>query len=314
MLVVTAACAQPAPDSVSPAASAPEAGRAMAVTIDDLPVGRGHNLAWMQNVTRGLLAQIEASGVPVVGFVNQEKIDREGEREARTALLQGWVDAGHELGNHTYSHPSLFSTPLADFQDDVIRGEPLTRALLRARGSAPTDSLRYFRHPYLNVGPDLDTKRAFEAWIGARGYQIAPVTHDNAEYIYALAYDRAIEAEDAALQARIADAYIAYMDTTAAYFEGLSRDLFGREIPGVLLLHANALNADHFNRLMDAFRARGYAFVPLAEVLQDPAYASEDTYTGRAGMSWLQRWAITRDIPFTSEPLPDGWVQTVAYP
>ena len=286
----------------------------MAITIDDLPVGRGHPLPHMQRVTRDLLGQIEAAGVPVIGFVNEEKLDREGEREARTDLLRAWVDAGHELGNHTYTHNSLFDTPLADFQADVLRGEPVTRALLSARGSAPTDSLRYFRHPFLNVGPDLETKRAFEAWLAARGYRIAPVTHDNAEYVYALAYDNALEAGDDSLQARIADAYLAYMDTTAAYFEGLSRDLFGREIAGVLLIHANALNADHLGRLVERFRARGYAFVTLDEALEDPAYRADDTYTGRAGMSWLQRWAITRGVRFTSEPLADAWIERVAYP
>ena len=56
------------------------------------------------------------------------------------------------------------------------------------------------------------------------------------------------------------------------------------------------------------FERRGYGFVTLDEALVDPAYASEDTYTGRAGMSWLQRWAITRDVRLTPEPFPDDWV------
>ncbi len=315
LVLAGTACAQPAPEATALQPLAPEAPRrTMAVTIDDLPVGRGHGLAWMQRVTSDLLAQIDASGVPVVGFVNEGKLDREGERDERVALLQAWVDAGHELGNHTYGHPSLFDTPLAEFQADVVRGETITRTLLSARGSAPRDSLRYFRHPYLNVGPDLQTKDTFETWIRARGYTIAPVTHDNTEYVYALAYDLALEAGDGALQGRIADAYLAYMDTTAAYFEGLSRDLFGREIPGVLLIHANALHADHFGRLMDVFGARGYTLVPLAEALEDPAYREPHTYTGRAGISWLQRWAITRGARFGPEPLPDDWVQAVAYP
>ncbi|MEL6615437.1 MAG: polysaccharide deacetylase family protein [Bacteroidota bacterium] len=312
--LASGACAQPTTEPAAP--RAPEAtARTMAITIDDLPVGRGHGLAHQQRVTRDLLAQIEAADVPVIGFVNEGKLDeRPGEREARIELLQAWVDAGHELGNHTYDHPSFFRTPLAQFQEEVVRGEPVTRALLAARGSAPTDSLHFFRHPFLNVGPDLETKRAFEAWIAARGYRIAPVTHDNAEYIYAHAYDIALDRGDAALQARIADAYIAYMDTTAAYYEGLSRDLFSREIPGILLLHSNALNADHLTRLVDTFRARGYVFNTLDEALEDPAYASEDTYVGRAGMSWLQRWAITREVRFTSEPLPHDWVIAVTQP
>jgi len=281
---------------------AAQAPRAVAVTVDDLPVGRIHPLPHMQRVTADLVGQIVARGVPTIGFVNEGKLDVPGETEARTALLRAWVDAGLDLGNHTYGHPSFFSTPLADYQSDVMRGAVVTRALLAARG----DSLRYFRHPYLNTGPDLATRTAFETWLAGEGYTVAPVTHDNAEYLYAHAYDRA--AGDDALRARIADAYLAYMDTTAAYFEDLSRRLFGREPAQVLLLHANALNADHLGRLLDVYERRGYRFVSLDEALADPAYASADTYTGRAGMSWLQRWAITRRVRFGAEPVPDPWV------
>ncbi|WP_420455415.1 polysaccharide deacetylase family protein [Rubrivirga sp.] len=302
-VTVASACAQEAP------APEPAAERTMAVTIDDLPfVGLGGDLAHQQRVTRDLLAQIAAAGVPVTGFVNEGKLDVEGERRARTALVQAWVDAGLDLGNHTRDHPSLFDTPLAAFQDQVRRGAPITNRLLAARG----DSVRYFRHPYLNTGPDLETKRAFEAWLVGEGYTVAPVTHDNAEYVYARAYDRA--AGDQALQARIADAYVAYMDTTAGYYEALGRDLFGREIAHVLLIHANALNADHLGALLAMFERRGYGFVSLDRALADPVYQSDDTYAGRAGISWLQRWALTRGLPFGSEPPVDPWVEDVAYP
>lgn len=309
-VVAGAACAQPAPPASGEAPEEPAAERTIALTVDDLPVGRGHPLAWQQRVTHDLVRQITEAGVPAIGFVNEGKLFVDDRVEARTHLLRQWVDAGLDLGNHTYGHPSLFDTPLAAFQDEVRRGDVVTNRLLAARG----DSVRYFRHPFLNAGPDLETKRAFEAWLADEGYTVAPVTHDNAEYVYALAYDRALEAGGAALQARIADAYVAYMDSTAAYFEGLAGDLFGREVAHVLLIHANALNADHLDRLVAMFRGRGYRFVSLDAALADPAYASEDTYTGRAGMSWLQRWALARGVRFESEPHPDPWVEDVAYP
>lgn len=304
LALATSACAQETPPAPAPT-------RTIALTVDDLPVGRNHPLPWMQRVTHALLTQIDAAGVPATGFVNEGKLDAAGgERAERTALLQAWVDAGHDLGNHTYSHRSLFNTPLDTFQADVLRGKQVTNRLLATRG----DSVRTFRHPYLNTGPDGATRDAFTAWLGTQGLTVAPVTHDNAEYVYALAYDRALEAGDTALQARIADAYVAYMDTTAAYFEALSRELFGREPAQVLLVHANALNADHLTDLVGMYRRRGYRFVTLEAALADPAYRSADTYAGRAGMSWLQRWAVTRGVRLTPEPGADAWVEAVAYP
>ncbi|MEM0964163.1 MAG: polysaccharide deacetylase family protein [Bacteroidota bacterium] len=302
-LVLTAAsgaCAQP-PDASSDGARPPD--RTIALTVDDLPVVRGRDLAHRQRMTRDLVRHITTAGVPAVGFVNEGKLD--GEREAQIDLLRQWVEAGLDLGNHTYGHPSLFDTPLATYQDEVRRGDVVTNRLLAARG----DSVRYFRHPYLNVGPDLETRRAFEDWLSAYGLAIAPVTHDNTEWIYAFAYDRA--RDDAVLQARIADAYLAYMDTTMAYYETLAQQVFGREIAHVLLIHANALNADHLDRLIQVFRQRGYRFVTLDEALADPAYASEDAHAGRAGISWLQRWAIHREVSFAPEPVTDSWVEAL---
>ncbi len=297
--------------TVAAAASAQEAlrtERTIALTIDDLPVAGTHPLAWTQRVTRDLLAQIDAAGVPAIGFVNERRLDVAGEVEARTALLRAWVDAGLALGNHTYSHRSLFDTPLDTFTADVARGQRVTARLLAARG----DSVRYFRHPYLHTGPDAATRDAFVAWLGAHGLAVAPVTQDNADYLYAAAYDRALADGDTSLQVRIATAYLAFTDTTAAYYEALSRDLFGREPAQVLLVHANALHAATLGAVVDLYRRRGYRFVTLDAALADDAYQSADTYAGRAGMSWLQRWAIARRVRFTSEPVADAWVEALA--
>ena len=56
------------------------------------------------------------------------------------------------------------------------------------------------------------------------------------------------------------------MEAKFDYFERESRALFGREIPQVLLVHANGVNADRFGELAAMMRRRGYAFVTLDEV------------------------------------------------
>ena len=263
-----------------------------------------------QSVTGRLLAQIEALGIPAIGFVNESKVDVKGEGAERTALLQAWLDAGLSLGNHTYSHPSLWNTPLPEFKHDLERGERITARLLGEQGQ----SLRYFRHPYLNTGPDLETKEAFERYLARRDYEVAPVTFDNDDFAFALAYDNAVAAGDSALAQRIVTGYLRYMSDTVAFYERLSDRVLGREPTQVLLLHANALNADHLDSLVEMLRGRGYAFVTLERALEDPAYAQPDEYVGRSGLSWIQRWAITRgEDPGTQPPSPE-WVREVAWP
>jgi peptidoglycan/xylan/chitin deacetylase (PgdA/CDA1 family) len=276
------------------------AQRTVAVTFDDLPAPHTYKVEKLRDLTRRLLDTVKAHRIPAVGFVNEGKLRANGggEVEARTRILKMWTDAGLELGNHTYSHHSLFNTPLEEFQADLIRGEPVTKQLLAARGM----KLRYFRHPFLNVGPDAATKAAFEKFLAGRGYTIAPVTIDNADYLFARHYADAEKNGDRETMRRIAEAYVPYLEETVAYYEKLSRDLLGYEVKQTLLLHANLLNADHFGEAAKMLERRGYRFISLDEALRDKAYALPDNYTGRAGFSWLQRWAQVKQHKFSSEP------------
>jgi peptidoglycan/xylan/chitin deacetylase (PgdA/CDA1 family) len=297
-------------------ATASAADRTVAVTFDDLPGPAVALLAsdvpTLRENTRKLMTAFRDATVPVVGFVNEGKLFVEGETpavaEQRIDVLRSWVSDGHELGNHTYSHRSLNTQPLDGFEQDVVRGEAVTRRLL-AEKKRP---LRYFRHPFLHVGLDLDKRRAFETFLAGRGYTIAPVTIDNDEYIYAAAYADARRRGDEALATRLADDYLRYMETVFAFVEGVSRGLLGREIPQVLLLHANALNADRFPALAAMMKARGYRFVRLDDALRDEAYRRPDTYVGAWGISWLHHWEITEGRKRSPSPDPPDWV-TKAY-
>ena len=278
------------------AATSP-APRRVAITFDDLPAVTvaviGDGVPSDRAMTEKLLGAIRQSGAPAIGFVNEGKLAPAGgpPEDARVALLERWLEAGLDLGNHTYSHPDLHRVPLEDYQKDVARGDEVTRRLLAARKRQP----RYFRHPFLHTGRDLTTKSGLEKFLAARGYSVAPVTHDNSEWIFARAYAGAARRGDRTLADRVAAAYVPYMEEKFDYFERQSRRLFEREIPQVLLLHANSLNADTFDALAAMMRRRGYTFVSLDEALADEAYRSVDTYTGPAGITWLHRWALSRE-------------------
>ena len=290
--------------------------RSMAVTFDDLPGPPAgllsNSVSGLRENTRKLLAIFAEHRIPVVGFVNEGKLTVPGESAvealARTAILKMWVDAGLELGNHTYSHPSLNRTPLEEFEADLTQGEPVTRRLLAEKGLR----LRYFRHPFLQVGLDFDKRRAFESFLAERGYTIAPVTIDNDEYVYAALYADALRRGDQAAAEKIGADYLRYMDAVFEFCEALSRRVTGREIRQILLVHANTLNADYFGRLAGTIEARGYGFVSLSQALEDEAYRLPDTYVGNWGISWLLHWEQTAGQKRSPSPDPPDWV-TRAY-
>lgn len=299
-------------DSSTKLRAADKPDRSVAITIDDLPAGAANSLpaATITEMTTKLLGTLRDQKIPVVGFVNEKKLYKPGEVDERIKALRMWLDYGFELGNHTFSHASLNRVGLQAWEDEVVQGESVTRLLLDEHKM----KLRYFRHPYLDTGRDLETRRHAEAFLVARGYRIAPVTLDAWDWMYAGVYDNAKKRGDSALQEELAKSYLSYSDEVFAYSEKLSKQIVGYEPKQILLLHANQLEADHIGELLDVMRKRGYRFVTLEEALGDQAYSLPDTYVGEEGTGWLDHWAIAQGKPPQGAPVFPQWVIDRAKP
>src|SRR2546421_7573895 len=127
----------------------PTPARSVAITIDDLPVVRVSVSSDWASVTDRLLTTLKQHNAPAIGFVNESKLYDNGRLDStRVALLQDWLNAGEELGNHTFAHIPPDNTPLAEYLDGIQRGEVVTRALAQRAGRP----FRYFRHPLLHTG------------------------------------------------------------------------------------------------------------------------------------------------------------------
>jgi peptidoglycan-N-acetylglucosamine deacetylase len=288
------------------AAQSARTDRQVAVTIDDLPAGMADRLpaADITAMTAKLLSTLHDQKVPVVGFVNEKKLYQPGEVDERIKALEMWLDYGFELGNHTFSHMSLNQNGLKAWEDDVIQGESVTRMLLAAHKM----KLRYFRHPYLDTGRDLQTRRQAEAFLIERGYRIAPITLDGWDWMFAGLYEDAKKRDDLTLQQQIVKEYLGHHDTVFTYMEQLSAKIVGYEPKQILLLHASNLEADHIGELLDVLRKHGYRFVTLEDALGDTAYSLPDTYVGEEGSGWIEHWAISQGkIPQGAPPFPQ-WV------
>jgi len=285
--------------------------RAIAITIDDLPASSAQFMSAREilEMTAKLMATLHEQKIPAVGFVNEQKLYKTGEVDDRIKALSMWLDNGLELGNHTFAHTSLNRVTLAAWEEEVIRGETVTRLLMAQHKM----KLRYLRHPYLDTGRDLQTRRNAEAFLSARGYQIAPITIDPWDWMYAPVYEDARKRDDTALQPRLVSSYLDYARAVLEFHEKLSRDLFGYEPTQIILLHANWLEADQIGALLDLLRKRGYQVVTLEEALSDGAYSTPDEYVGN-GTGWIDHWAATRGRPAQDAPVFPQWVIDLAKP
>ncbi|RAK61743.1 polysaccharide deacetylase [Phenylobacterium hankyongense] len=251
------------------------------------------------DTTRALLAGLRRHHLPATGFVIGEKLDG-GPAQAR--LADQWLRAGMPLGNHTYSHASLNKTPVADYIADVARADAMLRPLVAARHR----SLRWFRHPYLETGLTLETRRTFEDWLAGQGYAVAPVTMENSDWMFALPYDEAVLAHDTAGAARIRQAYLDYTGKAVAWYRQAGRQLLGRRPDFVFLLHASRLNADSLDALSTILRHDHLRPITLDHAMRDPAYRIADAYAGPDGDEWLSRWSRTlgKALDWDSFPEP----------
>jgi peptidoglycan/xylan/chitin deacetylase (PgdA/CDA1 family) len=286
--------------------------RQLAITIDDGPSVEDPNapgvpmkdLAKAERVAAGLMAALRAEHAPATIFINEGQLNAPGERDARAKVLENWLDAGFDLGNHTYSHVSANREPLEKWEDEFVQGEVITRKLVEARGK----KLRYFRFPNLHSGVDAASHQALLDFTAKRGYRSAPITVNYTDYIFAGPYTRQLGFGHPDVAEKIKQAYLDQVDPGFEFAEKSSIEVFGYELPQILLIHCSELNSVALGNTLAKMRKRGYQFITLDEAMKDPAYQRPDTFAGPGG-SWTSLSATALGKTITGKaPVAPQWI------
>jgi peptidoglycan/xylan/chitin deacetylase (PgdA/CDA1 family) len=275
--------------------------KTIALTIDDAPHnGPVDSIGELTQMTKTFTDTLKKHGVPAVVFVNEGQVYyRADEVEEKIAVLRQWALAGVELGNHTFGHVGLKDMPLEKYQDDFIRGEVISRRI----SDETKLPLRYFRHPFLQMGPTRETEDAFELFLENRGYTAVPITLTSEDWMFAPAYRKAANAGDAKEQKRISDDYVKFAQDDIEYRDRAAREMFGRPIAHILLVHANRVTADNLERLIKMYTSLGFKFVTVEEALKDPIYTKPERYT--ATSDWLRAWSISKGLRLDTPQPPE---------
>ena len=238
----------------------------VAVTVDDLPV-HGPTPPGVSRlaITERLLAAFAAHDLPPVhGFVNGKRVD---DNPATEAVLRRWVAAGQELGNHSWSHPSLNTTALDAYLADVQRGEDILARV------APRQTWKVFRYPFLQQGDTVEKRDGVRRFLAETGYVVADVTIDADDWAYNAPFARCAERGDQATLVALRRSFVRGHVEELRRVRAVTRTLAGRDVPQVLLLHAGAADADAIDALLTAFEAEGARWIGLRAALADPFYA-----------------------------------------
>ncbi|HUX79734.1 MAG TPA: alpha/beta fold hydrolase [Alphaproteobacteria bacterium] len=270
----------------------------IAVTLDDLPGAQDGSAENLREINERILEALKKYQAPAIGFVNEEKLYSKGQAKEKIAILQSWIDYGQPLGNHTYSHPFLSSSKLEEFEADVLKGAIVSKKLMNDAGL----EYIYFRHPYLDTGTTKEMRSSFEAFLKKEGYVIAPVTVDTDDWKFNQQLFENPEDKE-----KIIQKYLEHTKKKFAFYEKASKEIFGRIIRHIWILHVNLINSYAMEDLLKIVHEIGYDFITLDKALEDEAYSEPDNYYPPFGISWLYRWDFTRGkvVDWSQDPEPD---------
>ena len=253
----------------------------VALTMDDPALNLHSNLKWQDANTR-ILKAIASRNVRAALFVCGMRVDDpEGAK-----LIGAWDQAGHLIGNHSYSHFSYTEkTSYADFAVDVLKNEKI---IAPYQNRSPL----LFRYPFLKEGDTAEKRDKFRALLKERGYRVGHVTIDASDWYVNQRLLHRWETQPNTPFAAYRDYLIAHLLDRAAFYRQLAVDVLGRDIRHTLLVHFNTLNAMVLPDVMGAFESAGWQWIDASLAFEDAVFQSQPKIIP-AGESLV--WALAKE-------------------
>jgi peptidoglycan/xylan/chitin deacetylase (PgdA/CDA1 family) len=227
-----------------------------------------------------ITAALQKHGLPPVhGFYNGFGMQEAGADQ----VMRLWLDRGNKLANHGYGHVGINDSELATYVAEIEKNEPLLETL------RPERDWFFFRYPNLHEGETLEKRNSVRAYLAGRGYRIAPVTIDSADWAFKAPYKRCMLKNDVAAVEWMKREFLEHGIQKLAQSRESGRRLFGREVPQILLLHAGAFDSQIIDEFIARYLAAGVTFITLEEALADPAYSQDSGYVSRTGRQYFDQ-------------------------
>ena len=253
----------------------------IAFTFDDPKTDVGAGLSW-QEINERILGALAKHRLKAVLFVTGKRVDSEEGR----ALVGAWNQAGHAIGNHSYSH--LFfnnsNVTLATFESDVLKDEPLIRDY--------SHFVRLFRFPYFKEGDTAEKRDGMRSFLRDHRYRMGRATIDASDWAISQRLEKRVSSDPKANTVPYGEFFKQHIWERAQFYDSLARRLFNHTVRHTVLLHHNALNALFLDQLITMFKKKGWKPIDALHAYADPVYERQPNILP-AGEGLI--WALAKE-------------------
>jgi peptidoglycan/xylan/chitin deacetylase (PgdA/CDA1 family) len=237
--------------------------QSVAFTFDDGPKVGATPLMTPPQRNQALLDTLARNQVQAALFVTS---GNGADRPEGYALARAWGQAGHAVGNHTVTHPDLNSAKLSleQYEQEVLDCDAIIRTLPGYQ--------KWFRFTFLREGNTPEKRDGMRTFLQQQGYRNAYVSLDTSDWRFDDKLREVIEKNPRADLAPLKALYLAHIRQRALAYRALAQQLQGRDIPQVILLHHNLINALWLGDVIAQFRAMGWSITTPAAAFADPVY------------------------------------------
>jgi peptidoglycan/xylan/chitin deacetylase (PgdA/CDA1 family) len=237
--------------------------QSVAFTFDDGPKTEQTPLMSPQQRNQAMLDALAEHNVHAALFVTCGfgAVEPEG-----YAMAKAWGDAGHALGNHTMTHLDLNSAKvsLAQYEQEITDCDKITSTL--------SGYQKWFRYTFLREGNTPEKRDGMRAFLKQTGYRNGYVSLDTSDWRMEEKLKEVLTANPKADITPIKQVYLAHMRQRAIAYRDLSRQLEGRDIPQVILMHHTLINALWLKDVIQQFVDMGWTITTPAQAYADPVY------------------------------------------
>jgi hypothetical protein len=151
---------------------------------------------------------------------------------------------------------------------------------------------KWFRFPALKEGPTRELRDRLRSFLTRNGYRNGAVTIDASDWYYNQRLLPRLDANHSFDVTLYRQPYLDDIWDRAQFYDQLSRDVLGRNIPHTLLIHYNLWNSLFLGDLLAMFRSKAWDIIGADEAFSDSVFDRHPD-TAPAGESLI--WALAKE-------------------